>query len=119
LEHLSARRSGITDDQLRLLGCSRAFFDADLDATRLTPRSFLGWHQRDVCVYVEESTLEGHDIQRLAELCEDVSVSLVKCEITPSAVAELANHPRLFTLIDCQTQSRFRSLLARYAYVRP
>jgi hypothetical protein len=117
LEYLSARRTQLTDRQLRQLLGSTNIVDARLDGSNLTARSFIGWRQRDVRVYVERETLDAADIQRLADLGPEVY--LVECELTPGGVAELAHHSYLlFTLINCPLPARFRATVSRYASIR-
>ena len=113
LQSLSIRRSRIDDPQLRRLVASLNLMDGNFDGTRLTPRSLLGMFQRDVRVSVEEQRLTREDIARLSEVGPDVQ--LVRCQLTPGAVAELANYYRVFYLVDCETQSRFLPLLDKYA----
>jgi hypothetical protein len=117
LEYVSLRRTQLTDRQLKQLLATTRIVDARLDGTHLTARSFIGWQQRDVRVYVEGKTLEARDIQRLADLGPDVY--LVECELTPGSVAELAHHPRrLFTCVNCPLPARFRAILSRYVAIR-
>jgi hypothetical protein len=115
LYRLSVRKSDITDQQLRRIAASTQLQIAQLDASQLSPRSMIGWRQRDVRLYVEYRTLEAADIARLADLGSHVQV--IACELTPGAVAEFAHHPRLFDVTDCQIQERFIGEVGRYVDV--
>ncbi len=113
LQDISLRESGISDEQFRVLLSLPKLQDAQLDGSRLTYRSMLGWRQRDVSLWVDHQTLSAADITRLGEIGPEVT--LVECELTPDAVAELANYPRIFDAVDCRTQSRLERWLSRYA----
>ena len=112
MQDLSLRESGITDAQLRRLISLPYLQDAQLDGSHLSPRSLIGWRQREVTIWVEHETLAAEDITRLGEIGPEVV--MVDCELTPSAVAELANYARVFDAVDCRTQSRLRGWLDRY-----
>jgi uncharacterized protein YjbI with pentapeptide repeats len=114
LQDVSLRESRITEDQLRRLISLPYLQDAQLDGTNLSPRSLIGWRQREVTIWVEHQTLEAADITRLGEIGPDVV--LVDCELTPGAIAELANYRGVFSARECRTQARFEPILRRYAH---